>query len=157
MLSQLVLPIHVPRAHRDPITSASAALAVFSLAIKRPLRPETFVLMMRQDHRGIGLFALETGEHLSLLIDDIFSRCVSHESAQAVVIASVRPQWPTQFDGADQPDGAGLHDGAAEFTDARENCHRAGIQLVDWFVIARARIWCPRSDAALPSLWHSQK
>ena len=151
MLSQLVLPIHVPRAHRDPITSASAALAVFSLAITRPLRPETLVLMMRKDHRGIGLFALETGEHLSLLIDAVISRCVAHDSAQAVAVASVRPQLSSQFEGDNQEDCA------AEFTDARESCHRAGLQLVDWFVIASAGVRCPQSETALPSLWRSQK
>lgn len=150
MLSQLVLPIHVPRAHRDPITSASAALTVFSLAITRPLRPETLVLMMRKDHRGVGLFALETGEHLSLVIDNVISRCVSNESAQAVAIASVRPQWQSRFD------GAGLQNGASEFAGARASCHRAGIQLVDWFIIARAGVRCPRIDAALPSQWRSQ-
>lgn len=150
MLSQLVLPTHVPRAHRDPITSASAALAVFSLAISRPLRPETLVLMMRKDHRGIRLFALETGEHLSLLVGEVIRHCVSQEFAQAVVIASVRPQWPTTFEGADQPDDA------SEFVGARASCHRAGIQLVDWFVIAHAEIRCPRVDAALPSQWRSQ-
>lgn len=150
MLSQLVIPIHVPRAHRDPITSASAALAVFSLAITRPLRPETIVLMMRKDHRGIGLFALDTGESLAILIDDVISRCVAHESAQAVAIASVRPQSSSQFAGANQEDCA------AEFASARESCHRAGIQLVDWFIVARAGIRCPRSEAALPSLWPSQ-
>lgn len=149
MLSQLVLPIHVPRAHRDPITSASAALTVFSLAITRPLRPETLVLIMRKDHRGIGLVALETGEHLSLLIDDVISHCVSQESAQAVAIASVRVQWPSHFDGADQPDGA------AELAGARESCHRAGIQLVDWFIVANHGVHCQRVTNREGSLWRN--
>ncbi len=149
MLSSLVLPIHVPRAHRDPITSASAALTVFSLAITRPLRPETLVLMMRKDHRGVGLVALETSEHLSLLIDDVISHCVSQVSAQAVAIASVRPQWPARFD------GAGALDGAAELTGARESCYRAGIQLVDWFIVANHGVHCQRVINREGSLWRN--
>lgn len=149
MLSSLVLPTHVPRAHRDPITSASAALTVFSLAITRPLRPETLVLMMRKDHRGVGLVALETGEHLSLLIDDVISHCVSQVSAQAVAIASVRPQWPARLD------GAGALDGADELAGARDSCHRAGIQLVDWFIVANHGVHCQRVINREGSLWRN--
>jgi len=149
VLSSLVLPTHVPRAHRDPITSASAALTVFSLAITRPLRPETLVLMMRKDHRGVGLVALETGEHLSLLIDDVISHCVSQVSAQAVAIASVRPQWPARLD------GAGALDGADELAGARDSCHRAGIQLVDWFIVANHGVHCQRVINREGSLWRN--
>lgn len=149
MLSQLVLPIRVPRAHRDPITSASEALSVFSLAISRPLRQETLVLMMRNDHRGIGLDAFNCDENLTLLIDDIISRCVAQESAQAVAIASVRPQWSALVADRLRPDAA------TELAAARQNCHRAGIQLVDWFIVAKHGVHCQRAINREVSLWRN--
>ncbi len=144
MLSQLVLPIDVPRAHRDPVTSATQALSVFSLAITRPLRPETLVLMMNQNHRGIGLFALNNGDDLGSLIDHIVGRCATEHLAHAVAIASVRPQWQPQF-----------HRGN-EWTTARDICQRAGVQLVDWFVVSRHGVHCPRIVAHDPGGWRSQ-
>jgi len=104
---------------------------------------------MRKDHRGVGLVALETGEHLSLLIDDVISHCVSQVSAQAVAIASVRPQWPARLD------GAGALDGADELAGARESCHRAGIQLVDWFIVANHGVHCQRVINREGSLWRN--
>lgn len=144
MLSQLVLPIDVPRAHRDPITSATQALSVFSLAITRPLRPETLVLMMNHDHRGIGLFALNNGGDLRSLIDHIVGRCAAEHLARAVAIASVRPQWQSQF-----------HCGN-EWTTARDICQRAEVQLIDWFVVGRHGVHCPRIFAHEPGEWRSQ-
>ena len=128
MLSQLVLPIEVPRAHRDPITTATQALSVFSLAVTRPLRPETLVLMMSKDHRGIGLFALNSGNDLGSLIDDIVGRCAAENLARAISIASVRPRWQ-------------LHsDFDREWNTASGTCARAGIQLVNWFIVGRRRV-----------------
>lgn len=143
MLSQLVLPIDVPRAHRDPITSATQALSVFALAITRPLRPETFVLMMSHDHRGIGLFALNSGGDLRLLIDHVISRCVAENTARAVAIASIRLQRQSQFQCGN------------EWTTSRDICQRAKVQLVDWFVIGRHGVRCPRIIAHEPGAWHS--
>ena len=144
MLSQLVLPVDVPRAHRDPINSATQALSVFSLAIARPLRPETLVLMMNHDHRGIGLFALNSGANLCTLIDHIVGKCASEDTARAVAIASVRPQRQSQ------------PQGDSEWTSARAICQRAGLQLVDWFVISRHGVHRPRLVTREPSEWHSQ-
>lgn len=142
MLSQLVLPIDVPRAHRDLITSATQALSVFSLAIMRPLRPETLVLMMSHDRRGVGLFALNSGGDLRSLIDHVVGRCATEDTARAVAIASVRPQQQSHF----QCDN--------EWTVSRNICQRAGIQLIDWFVIEPHGVHCPRIVAHEPSAWH---
>lgn len=144
MLSQLVLPIDVPRAHRDPITSATQALSVFSLAIGRPLRPETLVLMMSHDHRGIGLFALDTGGDLRSLIDHVIGRCAAEDMARAIAIVSVHPQRHSPFQFGN------------EWTTARNICQRAGVQLVDWFVLNRHGVHCPRICAREPGAWHSQ-
>lgn len=144
MLSQLVLPIDVPRAHRDPINSATQALSVFSLAISRPLRPETFVLMMDREHRGIGLFAFNNGGNLRSLIDHIIGSCVAENAARAIAIASVRPQF--------QP----LPQWATEWTASREICQRAGVQLVDWFIVGRQGVHRPRIFADLNDEWHIQ-
>ncbi len=144
MLSQLVLPIDVPRAHRDHITSATQALSIFSLAIARPLRPETLVLMMSDDHRGIGLIAMNTGDDLRSLIDHIVGKCAAENSATAVAIASVRPQLQSQ-----------LHC-AIEWTKASEICQRAGVQLVDWFIVGRSGVNRPRISANEPDAWQFQ-
>jgi hypothetical protein len=142
VLSQLVLPIDVPRAHRDPINSATQALSVFSLAITRPLRPETLVLMMSHDHRGVGLIALNNGGDLRSLIDHIVGKCAAENTARAVAIASVRPHLHSQFHSA------------IEWTKANEICQRAGVQLVDWFIIGRHGVNRPRIVAHEPDAWH---
>lgn len=144
MLSQLVFPIDVPRAHRDPINSATQALSVFSLAITRPLRPETLVLMMSHDHRGVGLVALNNGRDLRFLIDHIVGRCAAENTARAIAIASVRPQLQSQ-----------LHCGI-EWTKASDICQRAGVQLVDWFIVGRHGVHRPRIIAHEPDAWHLQ-
>lgn len=144
MLSQLVLPIDVPRAHRDPITSATQALSVFSLAITRPLRPETLVLMLSKDHQGVGLFALNSGGNLHSLINHIIGRCAAEDSARAVAIASVRPQLHSQFHCT------------VEWTMASELCRRAGVQLVDWFIVGRHGVDRPRIITSEPDAWHTK-
>ncbi|MEO5974241.1 MAG: hypothetical protein ABIQ38_03420 [Ilumatobacteraceae bacterium] len=143
MLSQLELPIDVPRAHCDPINSATQALVVFSLAISRPLRPETLVLMMDTHHRGIGLFALNNGGNLRSLIDYIVGKCAATNSARALAIATIRPHLHTQSNLA------------TEWTSSREICQRAGVQLVDWFVVGRQGVHCPRINSHGPDEWHS--
>ena len=144
MLSQLVLPIDVPRAHRDPINSATQALSVFSLAISRPLRPETLVLMMDNHHRGVGLFALSNGGDLRSLIDHVIGSCATHDSARALAIASVRPQLQSH------------PQWAAEWTSSRTICQRAGLQLVDWFIVGRQGVHGPRIFGHFSGEWHAQ-
>lgn len=141
MLSQLVLPIDVPRAHRDPITSATQALSVFALAITRPLRLETLVLMMSRDRHGVGFFALNSGGNLHSLIDHIVGRCAAENSARAIAIASVRPQQQSHLENG------------SEWDSARDICQRAGVQLVDWFVIGRHGVHCPRLVAHQSNEW----
>ena len=143
MLSQLVLPIDVPRAHCDPITSATQALSVFSLAIMRPLRAVTLVVRISRDHRGVGLFALNDGGDIRSLIDHIVARCAAQNAARAVAIVSVRPQRRPQF-----------HLGN-EWTTACDVCRQAGVQLVDWFVVGRHGVICPRVIAHEPGVWRS--
>lgn len=143
MLTQLVLPFDVPRAHCDPINSATQALSVFSLAISRPLRPETFVLMMDQHHRGIGLFALHSGGDLRSMIDHIVGNCAANNSVRALAIASVRVQWQSH------------PHLTTEWTASRQICQRAGLQLVDWFVIGRYGVHRPQSFAHMKDEWHT--
>jgi len=144
VLSQLVLPIDVPRPHRDPITSATQALSVFSLALTRPFRPETLILMMNHEHRGVGLFAVNSGDDLRTLIDHIVGRCATEDTTRAIAIASVRSQWLTHFQ-------CGI-----EWATSREICQRAGVQLVDWFVVGPHGVHCPRICAHQPGQWHPQ-
>lgn len=144
MLSQLVLPVDVPRAHRDPINSATQALSVFSLAITRPLRSETFVLMMDRHHRGVGLIALNDGGDLRTIIDHIVGKCAAENTARAVAIASVRPRGQSP-----------VHYGS-EWSTARNICQRAGVQLVDWFIVSCRGVHCPRFVTGEPTAWHSQ-
>lgn len=100
--------------------------------------------MMSHDYRGVGLFALNTGGDLRLLIDHIVGRCAAENTARAVAIASVRPQRlpQLQFDN--------------EWITSLDICQRAGVQLVDWFVIGRHGVDCPRIIAHEPGAWRSQ-
>jgi hypothetical protein len=59
MLRTLRAPVYVPSPHIDPITTPQHALAVFSLAIRRPLCPELLVIMLDSQFCGVGLLSFD--------------------------------------------------------------------------------------------------
>ena len=65
MLQTLRAPIYLPRANTDPVSSPHAALAVFSLALRRPLCDEILVLMLDNQLRGIGLMSFDAVASIS--------------------------------------------------------------------------------------------
>ena len=88
MLETITPPIDVPRANLDPITTLSEKLAVFSLALMRPLRHETIVLCCDSSQRGVGIFAFDTKLKLTKIIDRIIGSAIKIESI--ATISSVR-------------------------------------------------------------------
>ena len=77
MLQTLRAPIYLPRANTDPVSSPHAALAVFSLALRRPLCDEILVLMLDNQLRGIGLMSFDAVASISNNINHAIGLCSS--------------------------------------------------------------------------------
>jgi hypothetical protein len=139
-----------PRAGIDPIDSPMAALAVIKLAMKLPLTAETIALVLDADHRGRTVVVVD-GTHEPDSVLEVTERLVDSFATAghtgALVLASVRPG-----DGP-APEDADLWLEASELAEA------AGIELLEWFVIADdtgpPTAWCPRDMLAEPPRWRS--
>jgi hypothetical protein len=117
MLRTLRAPVYVPSPHIDPITTPQHALAVFSLAIRRPLCPELLVIML--------------DSQFSNVLDQAVGMCSATDVATSIIAASVKPQ-PAHVS-ADN----------SEWQLIRETCRRAGITALDWYVITSGAVTCP--------------
>jgi hypothetical protein len=130
MLETITPPIDVPRANLDPITTLSEKLAVFSLALMRPLRHETIVLCCDSSQRGVGIFAFDTKLKLTKIIDRIIGSAIKIESVETISLCSSRA-------GDSQ-----LVTDKSQFSAAKNRCQNAGISLVDWFIVAKGDVHC---------------
>jgi hypothetical protein len=128
VLDTITTPLRLPRAHLDSISTNQDLLAVFSLAIRRPLRGEVIALLMDSKHRGIGLLSFDTPTSCSALIDQLIGLCSTTDVATSIAIASVRPSDPLQSTDA------------ADFIQMQQHCQRAGIELHQWIVICRGAV-----------------
>ena len=131
MLRTLRAPVYVPSPHIDPITTPQHALAVFSLAIRRPLCPELLVIMLDTQFCGVGLLSFDLDTPLSNVLDQAVGMCSATDVATSIIAASVKPQ-PAHVD-ADN----------SEWQFMRETCRRAGISALDWYVITSGAVTCP--------------
>jgi hypothetical protein len=131
MLRTLRAPIYVPSPHVDPITTSQETLAVFSLAIKRPLHPELLAIMLDHQFRGIGLFSFDFVEPLGNAIDKVIGMCSATDAATMVILASVHPR-------------PGVPSTDQQHWDIIRNaCQRAGITALDWYVVSPGGIARP--------------
>lgn len=128
MLETITPPIDVPRAHLDPITTMPEKLAVFSLALMRPLRHEIIVLCCDRSRRGVGIFAFDTKLKLAETIDRIIGGAINIESVATISLCASRA-------------GAGqLASDKSQFLFAKNRCQNAGITLTDWLLVAHGDV-----------------
>ena len=128
MLETITPPIDVPRAHLDPIKTLSEKLAVFSLALMRPLRHEIIVLCCDKSRRGVGIFAFDTKLKLAETIDRIIGAAINIESVATISLCASRA-------------GAGqLASDKSQFLFAKNRCQNAGITLTDWLLVAHGDV-----------------
>ncbi len=136
-----------PRAGVDPISTPQAAMAVISMAMRRPLRHETLVLALDAERRGITIVVVDgtADPDAVVVVGECIATAVAGETlVEALVMATVRP-------GVDYDDDP---DRWLEASDAVEAC---GLELVEWFVISGdetvERVRCPRDDLGEIPRW----
>ncbi len=146
-------PVHhrLPRAGIDRISSPALALTMLSIAIQRPLRAETVVVLLDDQRRGVAI-AVVTDTHRP---DDVLEvvECLTNSAAHggrvgAIIVASVRPAEGDREGRGDEL-VAGDVDRWLELSDLAE---QAGVELLEWFVIGNA-ITCPRDRLGEPPRW----
>ena len=137
----------VPRAGVDPVCSASSALTIISLAMHRPLRFETIVLLLDDERRGVSLVVVDgTAEPDSVVdVTECIAVAVDPSPAAQLVIASVRPG-----DGAVRGD-------PDRWLEASDIAGLHGVELVEWFVIDgetdAVNVHCPRDALGERPRW----
>ncbi len=132
----------LPRAGIDTIGDAASALATVALAIGRPLRDETIVIVLDEARRGRAIVVVSGTVAADSVIDVV--ECVTQgdgcEHIGAIVVASVRPDA-----GIDPSD-------IDRWLEMSEIAELAGVELLEWFVIGRS-ISCPRDHLGEPPRW----
>jgi len=140
---------HVPRARRNCVVTPEDALAVVALATASPPRHETVAFLLDDAYRGTGLITVvsdtcdpDSVVHIAEVMAELgaLSQGVGKETAH-LVIASVRPN------GDVQPDDAFRWCSASDIVEAH------GITLLEWFVIGRSGVDCPRELLGEPDRW----
>lgn len=143
-----LVPVHrrLPRAGIDPICDADTAFVTISMAVDRPLRHETIVVLLDDGRCGISLVAVSGTRHPDAgveVLDTLLDAVVGDGVVGAVIVASVRPsEDPFHDDGRDI-------DRWLEMSDLAE---QRGIELLEWFVIADD-VSCPRDQLGEPPRW----
>ena len=128
MLQTLRTPIYLPRANTDPVSSPHAALAVFSLALRRPLCEEVLVLMLDNQLRGVGLMSFDAVASCTNNVNHAIGLCSSVFDATSLSICTVEPY------ACDRSNDANY------FKLAQDLCQHAGLELIDWLVVTRGAV-----------------
>ena len=138
----------VPRAGVDPIDSASSAMSVLSLAVHRPLTPETIVLLLDDERRGVSIVVVDGTDdpNAVVLVVECLAEAVAEATpATSLVVASVRPG-----------DGV-LDDDPDRWLEASDVAAQRGVELVEWFVFDgdddALGVHCPRDDLGERPRW----
>lgn len=131
--------LDIPRAHIDPIDTLVEALSVVALATERPLCQSTTSLFLDSQRRGIGL--TRTYKHSRDAVHHIISEASRVHMVESVFVVSTRPRHTVEYADGDQ------------FLAMTQLFSHAGITLVDWVVIGRGGLYCPRSLTDTPSPW----
>jgi hypothetical protein len=137
-----------PRAGQ-PIRSAFDAIGVVSLAIHRPLEFETIGFFL-DDHARSNTITVVTGttepdavlavaECLALAAADSPNLC-------GLVLATVRPDLPPHVP-------ATLPGDVDRWIEANSITEAQGIELIEWFVVGRSGVACPRDVLGDPERW----
>lgn len=118
----------VPPAASTPLTDPVAALQVVAAALHTVPRPETVVIWLDGDRRGLGVVVIDGAESPDDVVRLAKVLAAAHDlgsEAEAVVFATRRPGWGPEVDDCDTCCFDIVDDVLAE----------AGIDLVDWFQI----------------------
>ena len=133
----------------DPIHSSIDAIAVVSLAIHRPLEPETIAFLL--DDRGCSstiTIVSGTTEPDSVMA---VAECMARAAGQApqlcgLVLATVRP-------GTAPHAPATVPGDVDRWLELDEITAAHGIELVEWFVVGPAGVDSPRALLGDPERW----
>jgi len=128
VLQTLRAPIHLPRANTDPVSTPHAALAVFSLALRRPLCEEMLVLMLDNQLRGVGLMSFDAVASCTNNVNHAIGLCSSVFDATSLSICTVEPYI---CDRSNDTNCLQL---------AQDLCQHAGLKLIDWLVVTRGSV-----------------
>ncbi len=131
-----------PRARVDPIDDDAARL-IIDATIASPRRPETIVLLL--DHQLRGLAIVSVADTLEPdAVHDVASLCVAAAARQptigGVVLATVRPNGGDELDDVER------------WLDLDVLLAGVGVELVEWYVYGRS-ISRPRVLLGEPARW----
>jgi hypothetical protein len=133
----------------DPVCSSIDAIAVVSLAIHRPLEPETIAFLLDDLGRSTTITIVSgTTEPDSVMA---VAECLSQAGSQipslcGLVLATVRPDTA--------PNGpATLAGDVDRWLELDEITESHGIELIEWFVVGPAGVDCPRALLGDPERW----
>lgn len=133
----------VPRARIDPIDNRRSALALIFELINPEIRPETIIVLLDHQRRGLSIVVVSGANDAHTLlptVEMIVEQAHRRDEVGGVLLASVRP-------GADADD----HD-RGRWVEATDLCEQVGLELVEWFVLGR-RVICPRELCGEPPRW----
>jgi hypothetical protein len=143
------IPTHhrCPRAGIDPVDDPTTALAIIGLAMHRPRRAETIVVLLDAERRGVGIVVvagtLEADAAVEI-VEFLAGSAAAGGRVAAFVVASVRRP---AADGG----GCGRSD-ADRWLEMSDVAEAAGVELLEWFVVDDA-ISCPRDLLGEPPRW----
>jgi hypothetical protein len=139
--------LHHPSAPPARLTDEVATLQLLDLAISRPHRSETVVVLADDAHLGhtcfivSGTSAADDVLDIAALVLEVAERS---PAVHAVVLATVRPAEPyTALERSDRDRGLEL----------LELFEEGGLELLDWFVIGPDGPSSLREQSGLPLLW----
>lgn len=147
----------LPRAGIDPITSHDDALVTVAMAVHRPLRFETIVVLLDDERRGLALVVVTDTTCPDDVLEAVecLTRPTTHAGrAGAIVVGSIRPGPHTRdLDPDVDLDIAGADDRDVErWLELSEIAEAHGVELLEWFVIG-AEVRCPRDDLGEAPRW----
>lgn len=128
MLQTLRTPIYLPRANTDPVSSPHAALAVFSLALRRPLCEEMLVLMLDNQLRGVGLMSFDAVASCTNNVNHAIGLCSSVLDATSLSICTIEPYLCDRSKDSNY------------LETAQDLCQHAGLKLIDWLIVTRGSV-----------------
>ena len=139
-------PHRIPRARVQPLRR-DGAIALLNASIDRPPRPETILLLLDDDRRGVSIVTVtgtDEPDQVVGVIEHVLEAVAATDSVAveigSMVVATVRP-------------GGGLEPGDGdrwfEMCDLSDD---HGIELVEWFVFGRS-LSCPRDQVGAPPRW----
>lgn len=133
----------LPRAGIDTIDHPDIALAAIAMAITRPLRSETILLLLDEARRGRAIVIVSDTTAPDQVIEVV--ECITQgdgcEHLGTVVVASARPGCDDELTGD-----------VDRWLEMSEIASLAGVELLEWFVIGRT-ISCPRDRLGEAPRW----